>query len=243
MDSDSLAAWRKAGIVVGPSSSLIPPDLFAAIQAEAHRVQTSRFAKLQAQLEARDRPEAKTFLRQWLGRYPRYDAQSVWAQAAKVLTPIASAYLGQPALLRFYNLWETRPTTGAPSRSQLWHRDREDRVIAKAFLYLSEVTADAGPLTYAPGTHAYGPCYGQHPTLFREAGSGWERATDDAMAALVPAQDWQIATGPIGTLVLADTAGYHKGGYGSTSRLLALWEWTTAQATVGGHFDALGPQP
>lgn len=208
-------------------------------------MQADRFARLQAGLESRDRRQAKGFLRQWLGRHPLYDGQSIWAAIASTLAPLATAYLEAPAILRFYNLWEVRPTTQPPSRSQLWHRDLEDTRIVKAFLYLSDVVPGAGPLIYAPGTQHGGAAadWGE-PDTFIEQGSGWLRATDEAIAAMVPAITWRCAYGPIGTLVLADTAGWHKGGYATnTSRLTATWEWTTAQAIEGSRFHALGPQP
>jgi hypothetical protein len=236
-----LVPWRTHGIALGPASWLIPEDQIAALQAEAVAVQQRRFAKLQADLETRDRPEAKPYLRQWLGRHPFYEPGSVWGQIAATLRPLAAAYLEAPAILRFYNLWETTPTQAPPNRSQLWHRDHEDTRIAKAFLYLSDVTPEAGPLTYASGTHAAGPRADVAPAFFHEEDSGWRRSTDAHMAAVVPEADWIIATGPIGTLVLVDTAGFHKGGYATaTRRLLASWEWTTAAACEGARFHRGG---
>lgn len=239
-----LESWRRDGVVLGDSTTLIPADLFQALQADAQRVMTDKFAKLQAHLETKDRPEAKKFLKQWLGRFPRYEPSSPWAEIARLLAPLATAYLESPAVLRFYNLWETIPIPGGPQRSQLWHTDPEDRVIAKAFLYLSDVTERAGPLVYATGTHAYGRYADKKAETFREEGSGWLRSTDFQMSKLVPPEQWRTATGPIGTLVLADTAGYHKGGYCvDTTRLLATWEFTTANAVMDPRFDPMGAQP
>ena len=207
-------------------------------------MQQDRFARLQAGLESRDRRQAKGFLLQWLGRHPMYDGASIWAEVARTLAPLATAYLEATALLRFYNLWEVRPTTSPPSRSQLWHRDVEDTRIVKAFLYLSDVVPGAGPLIYASGTQLGGVAADQTPETFIEPGSGWVRATDAAIAGLVPATAWRCAYGPPGTLVVADTAGWHKGGYAtSTTRLTATSDWTTAQAIEGSRFHALGSQP
>ena len=239
-----LGPLRQDGIMIGPSADLFQPNQLEAAQAEATRVRGDRFARLQAGLESRDRRQAKGFLRQWLGRHPLYDGQSVWADVARRLTPLATAYLEAPALLRFYNLWEVLPTTQPPCRSQLWHRDMEDTRIVKAFLYLSDVVPGAGPFIYAPGTQRGGAVADRVPDTFIERSSGWIRASDAAMATIVPPVEWRGAYGPKGTLVVADTAGWHKGGYAtSTSRLTATWEWTTAQAIEGSRFHALGGQP
>jgi len=111
--------------------------------------------------------------------------------------------------LRYYNIWHTLATSGAPRESQLWHRDREDFLIMKVFIYLVDVGDEAGPFTYALGTHPKG-------ALRREPEFGLEghvrRSTDDQMAAVVPASRWLTARGSRGTVVFADTRGYHKGG-------------------------------
>lgn len=239
---DWLTPWRETGIVMGDSADLLRPDLWDALQVEVTRVQHDRFARLQATLEARDRRQAKNFLRQWLGRHPLYDGQSIWAHIARCLGPLATAYLEAPAILRFYNLWEVHPTAEPPSRSQLWHRDTEDVRIVKAFLYLSDVRPGAGPLCYAERTHSFGALAEVKPETYIEPGSGWVRVSDEEMAKTGAVQ--RVALGPTSTLVFADTAGYHKGGYVTEGRrLTALWEWTTAKATEGSRFHALGPQP
>lgn len=234
---------RNSGIARGLVEDVVPLPLYGALVAEARAAMASRYAKLQAEAESKDRTHAKRFLRQWLGRYPIYDPTSVWARVARELEPIATAYLESPAILRFYNLWETVPTSGPPSRSQLWHKDHEDTRICKAFLYLSDVTEEAGPLVYAMYTHAGGKYAGREPGTFCEVDSGWVRSTDEQVAAICPQEEWTVATGPKGTLVIADTAGYHKGGHGSVTRLLATWEWTTDRYNDVPRFHQLGPQP
>lgn len=155
---------------------------------------------------------SKTTRTRWLGIHPVFDPVSIWAQTA-LETPIrtvAEAYVPK-ATLAHYNLWQTVATTAPPSHSELWHRDAEDPVMLKAFLYLSDVTSDTGPLWYLPGTHRRGWRGAIKPaqTLIQ----GVARTTDAQMAAMVPASEWVALTGPAGTLILADTAGFHKGGY------------------------------
>lgn len=155
---------------------------------------------------------SKTTRTRWLGIHPVFDASSIWAQIA-LETPIrtvAEAYVPK-ATLAHYNLWQTTTATQPPSHSELWHRDAEDPVMLKAFLYLSDVTSSQGPLWYLPGTHRQGWRGALKPaqTLVK----GVARTTDEQMAATVPESEWVELIGPAGTLILADTAGFHKGGY------------------------------
>jgi hypothetical protein len=74
----------------------------------------------------------------------------------------------------------------------------------KLFCYFTDVTRAAGPLTYAPRTHPLGnrrtrPAHDEHM-----------RSTDEQMALIVPAEEWVVLEGGPGTIVFADTCGYHK---------------------------------
>src|SRR5262249_14806351 len=81
------------------------------------------------------------------------------------------------------------------------------------FVYFSEVDEGAGPVTYAPGTHMKGKIK-RHPTSFLE--NGVRRVRDDQMAEIVPENQWVKVIGAKGTIVFADTPGYHKGGLART---------------------------
>jgi hypothetical protein len=111
--------------------------------------------------------------------------------------------------LRYYNVWHTFATTGEARESQLWHRDREDFKILKVFVYLSDVDEGAGALTYARGSQRSRGLK-SNPECFVEGGV--KRSKDEQMAAVVPPERWVQAKGPTGTIVFADTSGYHKGG-------------------------------
>lgn len=117
---------------------------------------------------------------------------------------VANGYLGLHSTLRALELWRTRPTPGEAVQTQLWHRDADDVVNLKLFLYLTDVTRPAGPLTYAPRTHPLG---GRRGTPEHDAD---HRSTDEQMAQVVPPGEWRVLEGPPGTIVFADTRGYHK---------------------------------
>ena len=157
----------------------------------------------------------KTFLFELLGKHPHLDPESVYARFAlqQPILQIANAYFGMYTRLRYYNIWHNLTTKTEARESQLWHRDREDNSILKLFLYFVDIDEGAGPFTYAPGTHHKGPIR-QEPEFFME--NGVRRTNDDQMAAIVPREKWITGIGKKGTIVFADTAGYHKGGLART---------------------------
>lgn len=154
----------------------------------------------------------KTFNVELLGSPLQFDPESVYARFAlqDFIQGIANAYLGMSAELRYYNVWKTFATSARPRESQLWHFDREDNYILKVFLYLDDVDESAGPFTYAPGTHRKGRRWDLQPEFFFE--DNVKRSSDQQMSRVVPESEWVRATGRKGTLIFADTRGFHKGG-------------------------------
>jgi hypothetical protein len=169
----------------------------------------------------------KKFIYELLGPLPELDTTSVYARFALQdrLLAVVNAYFGMFVRLREYNVWRTFACASAPRQSQLWHRDREDRLILKMFVYLNDIPEGGGPFTYAPGTHQKGPIRAT-PEFFDEGRV--QRSTDDQMAKVVASDRWIKAVGQKGTIVLADTRGYHKGGLARTSdRLMYLAMFTS----------------
>ncbi|MDX6478411.1 MAG: hypothetical protein QOG29_998, partial [Gaiellaceae bacterium] len=117
---------------------------------------------------------------------------------------VANGYLKLRSHLRALELWHTRPTQGSAVQTQLWHRDADDVMNVKFFLYFTDVRRAAGPLTYAPGTHPLGD---RRETPEHDENS---RSNDEQMAKIVPESDWRILEGGPGTIVFAETCGYHK---------------------------------
>ena len=131
------------------------------------------------------------------------------------------------AKLRYYNVWKTFATETEARESQLWHFDREDNYILKAFLYLKDVDEGTGPFTYAPKTHPKGSLRSKQPEYFME--KNVQRSTDDQMAAAVPKENWIRGAGKKGTIIFADTRGYHKGGEARTDdRLMYTCMFTSS---------------
>ncbi|MEP7340245.1 MAG: phytanoyl-CoA dioxygenase family protein [Acidobacteriota bacterium] len=174
----------------------------------------------------------KTFLFELLGKRPHLDPDSVYARFAlqQPILQTSNAYFGMYTQLRYYNVWHTLTTNTEARESQLWHRDREDHSILKLFVYFMDIDEGAGPFTYAPGTHHKGASRST-PEFFVE--NGVRRTTDEQMAAVVPQEKWIKGIGKKGTILFADTAGYHKGGLARThDRLMYTCMFTspTSQA-------------
>jgi hypothetical protein len=135
-----------------------------------------------------------------------YDADDPFARLA--LHPntlaVANAYLGLRSTLRALDLWLTEPRPGPAIQTQLWHRDADDVMNVKMFVYFTDVKRGAGPLTYAPDTHPLGRRR-QLPERDEQA-----RSTDEQLGAIVPEDEWVLCEGAPGTVVFADTCGYHK---------------------------------
>lgn len=131
--------------------------------------------------------------------------------AQPILQNIADHFFGMRTELRSVDIWRNFVTRGKARRAQMWHNDPEDRHILKIFLYLTDVDEGGGPFSYARGTHQRGFFF-KHPRFSDEQKDTGIRSTDEAMNEVVPRELWHIATGKKGTIVFADTSGYHKGG-------------------------------
>jgi hypothetical protein len=183
----------------------------------------------------------KTFLLKLLGETPKLVYESVCARFAlqQELLHIANAYFRMATQLRYYNIWHTLATSSPARESQLWHRDREDFQILKVFVHLSDVSEGSGPFSYAPGTHRLGKIR-REPAYHLE--ENVRRSTDEQMNAVVPRADWIVAMGPPGTIVFADTQGYHKGGLArECDRVLFTCLYTSPASEVRELFDRSEP--
>jgi hypothetical protein len=210
-----LADLNRNGVAMTSARALLGPDscydeLATAVD-ELERDLAERLAAERAAANDFDAIGRKTFMRELLGGRPVLDPDNTYARFALQgpILQIANAYFGMYTRLRYYNVWHTFATQARARESQLWHRDREDHYILKVFVYLSDVDDGAGPFTYAAGSHSKGRLR-REPAYFLEGNV--KRSYDADMAEVVPEGRWIKAAGPTGTIVFADTHGYHKGG-------------------------------
>ncbi len=154
------------------------------------------------------------------------------------LLALVHGYLGMAGWLRAIDLWWDRPTRGAAKETQLWHRDYDDVMNLKLFVYLNDVDEMAGPFCFLPQTHPRG--------LFRAVAPMHDahlRTTDEQMATVMPSDTWRACTGQAGTAILCDTCGYHKGLKPiAHDRLLLMIQYTSPAPYVKRAFSLVDEQ-
>jgi hypothetical protein len=197
---DLVARLRRDGVVISDFATVFgDTTLYEAAAAEVRKRYDARPEEPAAEAGSKS-----TFLTK-LGD-PSYDLSHPFAAIA--LDPralaVANGYLHLRSTLRALDVWHTHPTEGPAIQTQLWHRDADDLVNLKMFVYFTDVRRPAGPLCYAKGTHPFGS------TRELPAGDEQARSTDEQMREVSPESDWVLCEGPPATVVFADTCGYHK---------------------------------
>jgi hypothetical protein len=145
-----------------------------------------------------------------------------WLQAclSPRLLDTANAYLRLWSKLSYVDLWYTAPQAESAERvaSQLWHFDFDDKHLLKAFLYLNDVDEGAGPFEYVVGSQPGGRYHDVRP--WRPMAYG--RVPEDEVNQRVPLDAVRTFAAPLGTLILVNTSGLHRGGFATRGpRVLA----------------------
>jgi hypothetical protein len=148
------------------------------------------------------------------------------------LLGISNAYLGLRSKLIYLDMWYTRPSPDDAERvkSQRWHRDHIDAHIVKAFTYFSDVDGCAGALEYVRGSAPGGP-YGD----FWASSKAEHYPPPGELERLVPPSASVSAEGPAGTIVICDTGGFHRGGFGRRPRITANLTYVSPAALAAGR--------
>jgi len=230
---------RRDGIAVVDFRDLHGEELWAEAQADVAPWVEEQKAALAS---LGDRPEGKDdfIVRRYMRQKPRvpFTLASPWLRIGISDTQlgIVNAYRGLQTSLFYMDNWFTQPFSGQEERiaSQRWHRDPEEEHVVKVFLYLSDVTEDAGPFEYVKGS----PTGGRWGHLWPWA-EGKAKPTDEEMAAAAPAEDRVTLTGPAGTMLFCDTGGFHRGGFAKTTpRVLSIWSYVAPGSKDGHRFEA-----
>jgi ectoine hydroxylase-related dioxygenase (phytanoyl-CoA dioxygenase family) len=172
-----------------------------------------------------------------------------WFRAATShrLLDIANAYVEMWSKLEYVDVWYSVPQPADAERisSQRWHRDYNDQHLLKVFLYLVDVDDAMGPFQYVPGSQPGG----QYADAWPWKPLGKNYPTEQELEALIPSSSVRAFTAPKGTLIFCNTAGFHRGGFSTTSpRVLAtatysspasLASLTTRSYDVAGALDSL----
>ena len=142
------------------------------------------------------------------------------ACASHRMLDLANTYLGLWSKLEYVDMWYSvpQPEEAARIASQRWHRDFNDKHLLKAFLYLVDVDEGTGPFQYVPGS-APGGRYGD-AWPWRPLGENYP--PEEELESRIPGDAVKRFTGPKGTLLFCNTAGFHRGGFATTApRVLA----------------------
>ena len=232
-----LGDLREAGISILPFDELIPD---AGLWQELEADMSEFITRAEARLTAGKSGGKKKFL---IRRYERgksklpvepaiLPSDGPWLRyaAGDELLGVVNAYRGALTKLVDFDQWYTLPVgdEGERQDSQQWHRDPEDQHVIKVFLYFSEVDEEAGPFEYIPSS-AEGGRYGD---VF-PWGKGTPRyPPTEEIEQLIPASERVSATGPVGTLVVCDTSGFHRGGFAkSKPRILSTHTYVNRKIT------------
>lgn len=125
-----------------------------------------------------------------------------WGGSDRVLDLI-ERYLEVPVAYHGVYLRRDMAIKQAAASNQ-WHLDMEDRKVIKLVVYLTDVQDGDGSFQYLPRQ--------QSIELRRALGANYRVGPDDQMAQFVPESEWRTAKGPVGTVLISDTAVlYHKG--------------------------------
>jgi hypothetical protein len=181
----------------------------------------------------------KDYLIRLFGRDAAVEWQSPWLTLAiePAVLDVVNAYLRLQSKIIYLDLWNTVPLQhdGPDIGSQRWHRDPEDARLIKTFLYLSDVTAGAGPMEYVPRSR-HGEQYGD---LWPQRFPAGSIPPEDEFNAAIPAADRWLCAYPAGTLLFVDTSGFHRGGRAEHDRRVVATTTYTSHACVWPRAFAL----
>jgi hypothetical protein len=220
---------REEGIVVGPSDRFLSDTGREALAAASAGIrQSSRSDAVRGILAGDAANKGKKVFRVDLIKGPIRAENPVLKVALDVkLLEIVAAYLGMWPVLHSIGAWLNYPTEEPATSSQLWHHDPEDLKIIKTFIYLEDVGESNGPFTYVPRTQPFGR------NAARAARCENSRVKDEDLDRVFPPSTWRVCTGPAGTMIMADTLGFHRGGKPvAGTRLLVTFTYTSGTPLV-----------
>jgi hypothetical protein len=218
-----LAEVREHGYAVRSFQDVFPDGaLWREIEEQRDRFVASTEADLAAGGEhVRVRP-GKEFVVRLQSYGVELGSTDPWfrAVASERLLDLANAYLEMWSKLEYVDVWYSvpQPAEGKRISSQRWHRDYNDKHLLKVFLYLVDVDENMGPFQYVAGSQPggqYADAWGWQPL-------GQNYPTEEELETRIPDAAAKTFTGPAGTLLFCNTAGFHRGGFSTTKpRVLA----------------------
>jgi hypothetical protein len=235
-----LETLRADGIAVARFDDLFGEELWQDAVADITpfvAATDARAAELSEQERGRGKEEV--IVRRFYGKGDdkethRYALSDPWLRiaASDTILDIVNGYAGEQTRLTYVDNWYTVPYPHATERvaSQRWHRDPEDDHIVKMFIYFSGVDEEAGPFEYVRSSAAggrYGDLFAWRDGHLYPAG--------EELEAVVDPDDRLTLTGPAGTVIFCDTAGFHRGGFARTKPRILMISTFLRHTARKGH--------
>jgi hypothetical protein len=231
---------RQDGIGVVPFRELFGDSMWAELEADVAPFvrQTEELVRNEGDTLIQKKYLIRRFWSKKQTEKHRFSFGDPWLRvyASQVVLDIVNTYREQWTKLYYLDNWFTVPFADSTERlaSQRWHRDPEDEHVVKVFLYLSDVDEDAGAFEYIRGS-ARGGHYGE---LWSWQADGEFYPPQDELARAVSSDDRLALTGPAGTMIFADTGGFHRGGFSRTKpRVLATATYVPANSMKVRRFE------
>lgn len=179
----------------------------------------------------------KKFLLEYWPLAPELDIGNPFLELAlsETILNIVHTYMNMWSRLKHYHLAKTLPNFGstAPTQSQRWHRDPEEKRMCKVFIYLSDVTEEAGPFMYIPHS-TWGKQWGK---LFPQKTPEGVYPEEGAVERRIKKENILTLTGKKGTVIFCDTTGLHRGGYATREiRLMSTFFYSSPTYSEGNRF-------
>lgn len=196
-------------------------EAFDRLRDEALREEAKRGASVP---NGTDQARTYAFMANVLGSFPRFDPRSPFTLFAcqPPILDIVSAYFGMFVQLRKYAVF--RSLADAVSENSKWHRDGPcDAMVMRVFAYFNDVGDRNGAMRYARGTHS------KCPQRSRSV------VPDDRLEATATS-----CAGPAGTLLFADTRGYHRAGEFSIGERWLYYAMFTSPGFGRDYFTRVG---
>jgi hypothetical protein len=223
VQSRIVADLEREGFALAQFTELFPePELWAEVQAQGERFAAETEAGLAGDREKLRVREGKEFVVRLHSYGAELGTEDPWFRAccSRRMLDVANTYNGLWSKLEYVDMWYSVPLPESADRkaSQKWHRDFNDRRLVKAFLHLVDVEEGMGPFQYVPGSAPGGPYGDAWP--WRPLGKNYP--PEDELEQRIPAEVVRTFTGPKGTLLFCNTAGFHRGGFATAKpRVLA----------------------
>jgi len=145
---------------------------------------------------------------------PRDHGRYIWRMSELIRVPavqrlisdgtfhrLAQEYIGCRPTITSISLW-LDPVYEGTYDAHIYHYDNDGPSFLKFFIYLSDVDTESGAHTFIQGTHTR-----QKPWQFGRSG----RYDRDKLLDFFGRENEINFTGPAGTILAEDTAGFHKG--------------------------------